>query len=111
MTGSNHNIEKLIRPEVRGEPAFGDDVVGQTESQAGGDNGVGAVSDIGKGTAVNKSRRAFQRLNKIRPKGVPEQRGHGPRGFNGGGGDGFSVQTITDYDPAQAGFEIGQIYR
>ena len=81
------DVEEFLRPEVRAEARFGDDVIGELERRSRRHHGVAAVGDIGERTAVHKRGRAFEGLHEIGLERVLEQRRHGARRVEVGGGD------------------------
>ena len=83
-------IQKLLRAQIRAEARLCDGVVPQTQRHAGGQHGVAAVGDIGKGTAVDKGRGALQRLGKVWINGFLQKHGHGAHRLQIGGGYGLS---------------------
>jgi len=82
------DVEELLRSKVGGKAGLGHDVIGELERQAGGDAGVGALSDVGEGAAVHERRRALDGLHQVRVDRVPQQHLHGADGLHGLGPDG-----------------------
>ena len=70
------DIEEFLRAEVRAEACLCDRIITELKRGFCCENGVAAVCNIGKRTAVNKRRRAFQRLHEIRLERILQQRGH-----------------------------------
>ena len=60
------DVHEFFGAEIRAETGFGHNVVRQFQSALCGDNGVAAVSDIRKRTAVNQCGVVLDRLDKIR---------------------------------------------
>ena len=89
-------------PKVGGEAGFGHDVIRQLERQAGGDGGVGALGDVGKGPAMNKGGRAFERLHQVRMDGVAQQHLHGAHRLDLRGPHRFALVGEGDHHAAHA---------
>ena len=66
------------------------------------------MGNIGEGTAVHKSGRAFKGLYEIRSDGVLQQSGHGTLCLEIGSGDRTVIKGIADNNAAQTFLEVGQ---
>ena len=64
------------------------------------------MGDIGEGTAVDKRRRALERLHQIGLERILEQCGHSSLGLKVAGADGLAGIAIADNDLAQALLKI-----
>ena len=53
------DVDELFAAEIEGETGLGDDVIGEGEGHAGGEDGVAAVGDVGERASVDKGRDAF----------------------------------------------------
>ena len=72
---SAFNVEELFCTQVGTEPRLGDGVVAKGHGHFGSHHAVTAVSDVGKGTAVDKGRRVLDGLNHIGMDGIVQD-GH-----------------------------------
>ena len=64
------NVIELFSAQVAAETGFRDGPVSDGHGSAGSSYGVAAVRNIGKRTAVNKSRHPFDGLNQVRQHGI-----------------------------------------
>src|SRR5205814_7256758 len=60
------DVQELLHPHVRAEPALGDDVVAELLPHEVGDERVVAVRDVREGAAVDERRLALERLDEVR---------------------------------------------
>ena len=65
------------------------------------------MGDVGKGTAVDEGRSAFQGLHQVGLQRVLQQGGHGPGGLQIAGGDGLVIVGVAHHDAAQPLLQIG----
>ena len=70
------DVEELLGAEVRAEPRFGDDDVGQRERRARGENAVATMRDVAERPGVDERRPTFERLHEVRTNRVLEQERH-----------------------------------
>src|SRR5271166_4727127 len=90
------DVEEFLRPEVRSEARFGDDVIGEFERGSRCDYGVTAVGDIGERASVDNRRGAFKGLYKVGLQRDSEQRRPGTCGVEIGGGNRTPVAAQGD---------------
>ena len=100
------DVEELLRTEIGGETRFRDHIIRQLQSRAGGGDGVAAMGDVGKGTAVNKSGSPLQRLDKVRLNGILQQRGHGAFRLQIVSGDRCAAIGVADDDAGETCLQI-----
>ena len=105
------DVEELLHAHVGGEAALGDDVVGELERDAVGDDGVVAVRDVGERAAVHERRLALERLHEVRLDRVLEQHGHRAGRLQLLGGDRLAVVGVADRDRAEARAQVLQVGR
>ena len=85
------DIHEFFHADVSAKARFGDDVIGQLEGDAVGDDRAVAMGDIGKRTGVDEDRRAFEGLHQGGLDGVFHQDGHGASHTQVFGSDGFAL--------------------
>ena len=105
--GAAFEIEEFLTAEIEAEAAFGDDVVGEAEAETGGEDGVGALGDVGERAAVENGGGAFVGLDEVGHDGVLEERGHGAVDFEIAGVNGFFLAGEADEDAAEPGLQVG----
>ena len=103
------DVEELLGPEIGAEAGFGDGIIGETEGRRRRDHRIAAMRDIGEGSAVDKGRRAFERLHEIGRQCVPEQDGHRAAGLDSFCRHRLLVMARADHDARQPLLEIGEI--
>ena len=103
------DVQKLLRPQIRAEARFRDGIVPQLQSHPGGGDGVAAVGDVGKGSAVDQGRSMLQRLNQIGLQSVLQQGRHGAGRLQVGSGHRGVVIGVAHHDPPQTGFQIRDV--
>ena len=103
------DVQKLLRPQVRAEARLRDGIVSQLQGHPGGGDGVAAVGNVGKGPAVDQSRRVLQRLDQIGLQGVLQQGRHGAGRLQVGSGHRGVVIGVAHHDPPQPGFQIRDV--
>jgi len=104
--GRGDEVHVLLEAEVGGEAGFVDDVVGEAETHLLGEDGAGAVGDVGEGAAVDEGGCAFGGLDEVREDGFGEERHHRPGGAEVGCGDGLAGAGGADDDAGETGSEI-----
>ena len=95
------DVEELLRTQVRGEAALSDHVIGQLQSRSGGDDGIVAMGDVGKGSAVDKARLAFQGLHQVGLDCILQKDGHRPMDVQIPGEHRAAVVVVGHEHPAQ----------
>ena len=105
------DVEELLHAHVRGEAALGDDVVGELERDAVGDDRVVAVRDVRERAAVDERRLTLQRLHEVRLDRVLEQHGHRAGRLQLLGGDRLAFVGVADRDRAEARAQVLQVGR
>lgn len=105
------DVDEFFTAEIEGEAAFGDDEIGVGKGHAGGDDGVAAVGDIGKGAAVEKGGHALDGLDEVGLDGVPKERHEGTRDAEFLGEDGLARCGEADHDAVEPGAEVGEGFR
>lgn len=103
------DVHELFSAEVGTETGFGDGDVPHLHGQFGGDDGVAAVGDVGKGTAVNEGRRVFNRLDQIRFDGIFHEDGHGAFDAELTGRDQVAVKVVGDGDVPHPFLEVHEV--
>ena len=64
--GAADDVAEFLEAEVAGEARLGDDVVGQLERDAVGEDRVVAVRDVAERSGVDQHRLALERLHEVR---------------------------------------------
>ncbi|CAN4037168.1 Transcriptional activator FtrB, partial [Dysosmobacter welbionis] len=103
------DVQKLLRPQIRAEARFRDGIVPQLQSHPGGGDGVAAVGDVGKGSAVDQGRSMLQRLNQIGLQSVLQQGRHGAGRLQVGSSHRGVIIGVAHHDPPQTGFQIRDV--
>ena len=98
--------QNFWRPEVAGEAGFGDDVVGQLERDAVGEDRVVGVRDVAERPGVHERRLALERLHEVRLDRVLHDDGHRAAGLEHVGRDGLAVVGRGDDDAAEPAAQI-----
>ena len=105
------DVHEFFAAQVGAEPCLGHHVIRQFQRTTRSNDRVGAVSDVGKGAAVDKSGRVFNGLNQVGPDRVLEQSRHGTVDIEVADIDGFFVEGIGAQDVSQPPLEIRQVGR
>lgn len=102
------DAHEFFAAEVEGKSAFGDGEVGMGKGHAGGKDGVAAVGDVGKGTAVDECGHAFDGLHEVGFDGVTEdgKQGAGDPGLFGE--NSAAVFGEADHDTVESGLQVLQ---
>ena len=59
------DVQELFGPQVEAKAGLCHDIVRQRQAHAGGDDGVGALGDVGEGATVQQGRGTFQGLHQV----------------------------------------------
>ena len=105
------DVQEFLRPQVRAETRLGDGIVPQLQGHPGGGDGVAAVSDVGKGTAVDQGRGMLQGLDQVGLQGVLQQGRHSPLRLQVMGGHRVAGIGVAHHDPAQPGLQVRDVRR
>ena len=105
------DVEELLHAHVGAEAALGDDVVGELEGDAVGDDRVVAVRDVRERAAVDERRLPLQRLHEVRLDRLLEQHGHRAGRAQLLGGDRLAFVGAADRDRAEARAQVLQVGR
>jgi hypothetical protein len=102
------DVKKLFSAEIRAEPGFRDDDVGERQRRARGENAVATVRDIAERASVYKRRAALECLYEVWPNRVLEQEGHRSGGAQLARGDRSTrgARRCADDDSRQSLLEI-----
>ena len=106
--GAGLDVHKLFCAQIRAKSCFCNHPVCVAQGHSGGQQGIGALRNVGKRAAVQNSRVAFQGLHQIRADGVLHQQRHGLFGVEHGGEYRFPVPRVAHVNPAHAGFQVFQ---
>ena len=87
--------QELLHPHVGAEAALGDDVVGELQRDAVGDERVVAVRDVRERAAVHERGLALERLHQVRLDRLLEQHRHRAGRPQLLGGDGLAVVGVA----------------
>ena len=98
---AGHDVDVLLRSEIRAETRFRHDDVAELRRRTRGDDGVRAVGDVGEGPSVDERGGALQGLDEVRGEGVAEHSRHGSDGAEIRRGDGLSGRRRADDDPPE----------
>ena len=107
--GLTLDIQKFFSAQIKSEARLGDHIVGEAEARAGGYDRIGALGDVGEGTAVHDGRVALQGLDEVGLDGVLQEGGHGALGVQVAGVDGFAAVCEAKEDVPQTSLQIRQI--
>lgn len=102
------DVDEFFTAEVEGKAAFGHDEVGVGEGHAGGNDGVAAVGNVGKGAAVEKGGHALDGLDEVGLDGVPQERHEGAGNAEFFGKDGIARSGEADDDAVNTGAQVGK---
>ena len=105
------DVEEFLGTEVSAEARLGDSVVAELHCKLGRRDGVAAVSDIRKRSAVDKGRCAFEGLHQVRLEGVLEQSRHCALSLEIGAGNGLVVKGVADDYAGEPLLEVGYGFR
>jgi len=105
------DIKELLRAQIGRKPRFGNHIVRQFQSHAGGQGGVGALGNIGKGAPVHEGRRPFQGLHQVRMNGVAQKHLHGSHRLNLRGTNRLALVSERHHHSAQPLPQILEIPR
>ena len=100
------DVEELLCAEVSTEACLRDGVVAVVDRHLGGDDGVAAVSDIGKWTAVDEGGGILGRLDEIRLEGVHQEDGDRTADLHVPYGEGAAVLLVPHDDVVDAATEV-----
>ena len=89
--GAADDVAELLKPEVAGEARLGDDVVGQLQRDAVGEDRVVGVRDVAERAGMHERRLALERLHEVRLDRVLHDHGHRAAGLEHVGRDGLAV--------------------
>ena len=89
------DVEELLHAHVGAEAALGDDVVGELQGDAVGDDRVVAVRDVRERPAVHERRLPFERLHEVRLDRLLQQHRHRARCAQLLGGDRLAVVGVA----------------
>ncbi len=103
------DVQELLSAQVSAEASLGDGVVAQLQSDLGSGNGVTAVGNVGKGTAVNESGGVLQGLNQVGLQSVLQQSGHGALSVQVAGGDGLAGIGVANHQTGQTSLQVGDV--
>ena len=103
------DVHELFSAEVGTETGFRNGDVAHLHGQFRGDDGVAAVGDVGKGTAVNEGRRMFDGLDQVRFDGIFHEDGHSPFDTELTGRNQISVQVISYGDVPHPLLEVHEV--
>ena len=104
-------IKEFLRAQIRAEASLGYCVICEFKREFGCTNGVAAVRDIRKRTAVNYRGVVFERLDKVRVYRVLEQRCHCADSLDIARENRLVVIGIRNENIAEALFQVAQISR
>jgi hypothetical protein len=107
--GAALDVEELLHAAVRAEAALGNDVIGQLQGDAVGDDRAVALGDVRERPGVHESRGVLQGLHEVGLDRIAHQHGHGPGGLEVLGGDGIAVLVLGHYDPRETLAQVGQV--
>jgi len=102
-------VEELLHAAVGAEAALGDDVVGELEGDAVGDDGGVALRDVGEGACVDECGAVLEGLHEVGLDGVHHEDGHGACDAEVLGGDGSALLGCADDDASEALAEVLEV--
>ncbi len=100
------DIVELLGTEVSTEAGLSDGVVAVAERHLRGHDGVAAMRDIGKRTAMNEGRRTLSGLHEVGLEGIHEQYGDGAFHAHVAYVEGLVVVVETEENIADAPFQV-----
>ena len=105
------DVEELLGTEIRTEACLSNNIITECESHLGSHNGITAVRDVCKRSAVNKSGCMFKCLYKVGLDGILEERSHSALCLKVSRGNGLTFGVVTDNDTADTCLKIREIVR
>ena len=93
-------IKELFCAEVSAKACFGYGVIAGLHGKLSRKHGVAAMRDVSEGASVDKCRRSFERLYKVRVDGVLQQSSHGSGSVEVIGCHRLAVPCVCADDPA-----------
>ena len=100
------NVQELLGTKVCTKTCLGNNVICKTKSGFCCLNRIAAVSNVGKRTAVNKSRCMLKRLDQVRLNSVFEERCHSALCVDIADGNRLAVIGVGNNHSAQALFKV-----
>ena len=99
-------VQELLRPQIRTESGLSDRITAHAHGHLGGHHAVAAMRDIGKRSAMHKSRRPFQCLHQIGLQRILEQGRHGTGRLQVIGRHRTVIIGVGNDDPPQAFLKV-----
>ena len=103
------DVEEFFRAEVCAEARLGDGVLAHFERHSRCENGVAAVGDIGKGSAVDECGSALKGLDEVGLDGVLQKSSHRADSLEVARGDGLSVVGVRNDNAGKTRLQVGNI--
>ena len=103
------DVQELLCAEIGGKARLCDGIITELERHARGRDTVAPMRNVRKRTAMDKGRRAFERLHKVGLERVLQQGRHSALGLQIVCSDRLSVKGVGNDHPAKAGFQISNV--
>ena len=104
-----NDVAELLHPEVTGEAGLGNDVIGQLQGDAIGEDRVVAVRDVAERPGVDQHRLALERLHDVGIDCLLHDHRHRPGDLQIIGGDRFAVDRRGHDDAPQPPAQVLEI--
>ena len=105
-SSSTFDVQELLGTKVCTKTSLGNNIISKTQSSLCCLNGIATVSNVGKRTAVDKSRCVLKCLDQIRLNSIFEQCGHSPLCVNVTDGNRLAIVGVGNNHSTQALFKI-----
>ena len=107
--GAALDVDEFFCAQITAEAGLRDGPVTQGHGSLRGNDRVAAVSDVGKGAAVNKGKIAFERLHEVGLHGFKKQRHESARSAQFFAGESGAVALDADHQTIDAGAQIVKV--